>query len=110
MEVKAQKKPGSRAIDDWYPSPCNECHDESCVNSGRVCNRWKTRYFYRQNAINGYARKYLSKSAEPDDMKDPCEGCSSNDNCDTICQARAKWWDARMEKLRKEVGYGQQQE
>lgn len=44
-----------------YPSPCISC---KCDNNGscteyRTCQRWLTRYKYRQKQINAYARKVL---------------------------------------------------
>ena len=42
-----------------YPSPCETCkHDNDC-NRWYKCERWKTRYLYRQEQINAYAKKVL---------------------------------------------------
>lgn len=30
----------------------------------------------------------------------PCVGCPCEGHCDEICSLRAKWWDARMARLR----------
>lgn len=34
----------------------------------------------------------------------PCKGCPCEGYCDKICALRAKWWDDRMAKLRKDMG------
>lgn len=34
----------------------------------------------------------------------PCDTCKNKDDCDSICIQRGRWWDAQMEKLRKELG------
>ena len=34
----------------------------------------------------------------------PCDTCKRKDDCDGICIQRARWWDAQMKKLRKELG------
>ena len=102
MEERKQGETRYKSIEDKYPSPCIGCNAKYCVSNGKYCTPWKTRYLYRQKAINGYARKYQIQPTEAKDAKDPCERCSSNEYCDTICPARAKWWDAQMEKLKKE--------
>ena len=33
----------------------------------------------------------------------PCEKCPCRERCDQICALRAKWWDARMGMLRREL-------
>ena len=35
--------------------------------------------------------------------QNPCDNCQLNESCDNICQARARYWDERMEQLRKEL-------
>ena len=30
----------------------------------------------------------------------PCVGCPCQNHCDEICSLRAKWWDARVGRLR----------
>ena len=34
----------------------------------------------------------------------PCDFCGANETCNTICPLRVVYWDAGMEKLRKEWG------
>jgi len=34
----------------------------------------------------------------------PCVGCPCEKACDRVCALRARWWDARMACLRKELG------
>ena len=36
-------------------------------------------------------------------VSDPCEKCKNLEECDAICINRARWWDVRMEKIRKEL-------
>ena len=38
-----------------YPSPCNTCKREVCLQ--KDCEPWKIRYLYRQRQINAYAKK-----------------------------------------------------
>lgn len=42
-----------------YPSPCDKCKrniNGSCTHY-RKCDKWLTRYRYRQKQINAYAKK-----------------------------------------------------
>ena len=44
-----------------YPNPCDKCsrkETDNC-NNYRKCQKWLTRYRYRQKQINGYAKKVL---------------------------------------------------
>ena len=51
-----------------YPSPCDKCkHNDGCRNY-MTCQRWLTRYRYRQKQINAYAKKVLP--AYYDSLKD----------------------------------------
>ena len=109
MDVRDLAKPRYKSIDDKYPSPCISCDRKYCDTDG-MCNRWKTRYFYRQKAINGFAKKHQIKPVTNSTEKNPCDLCSASDYCHSICPARAKWWDIQMEKLRKEIGDGQRKE
>lgn len=38
-----------------YPSPCETCTLEKCME--KKCVPWKIRYLYRQKQINAYAEK-----------------------------------------------------
>ena len=42
-----------------YPSPCDKCvqNDKTC--NYKKCDKWLTRYRYRQKQINAYAKKVL---------------------------------------------------
>lgn len=102
MGVRNLAKPRYKSVDEWYPDPCVRCDSEGC--GSKMCNSWKTRYLYRQKAINGYAKKHQAQLTK---NENPCERCGINDSCHWICNARARWWDIQMEKLRKELGYGQ---
>ena len=45
-----------------YPDPCLTCEkNNACDSCGRYrhCEKWKTRYRYRQRQINAYAKKVL---------------------------------------------------
>ena len=44
---------------DNYPSPCEKCPCEKTCHRYQSCQAWKTRYLYRQNQINAYAKKVL---------------------------------------------------
>lgn len=103
MEVRNQGKTRYKSIEEKYPNPCKTCPNTSCVKSGRTCGLWETRYFWRQKAINGFAKKYQIQPSTIKAAKDPCEGCGRNEYCDNICPARAKWWDIQMKKLKEEL-------
>ena len=109
MNVRDLAKPRYKSIDARYPDPCVRCDRKNCPREG-MCDRWKTRYLYRQKAINDFAKKYQIQPTDNEPKVNPCERCSVHDNCHHICQARAKWWDIQMEKLRKELGYGKCEE
>lgn len=32
----------------------------------------------------------------------PCRGCPCELRCDEICSLRARWWDARVQRLKKQ--------
>ena len=44
-----------------YPSPCLKCeHDNNgTCDRYKSCEKWLTRYRYRQKQINAYAKKIL---------------------------------------------------
>ncbi len=42
-----------------YPDPCKNCGRNKNCNGYKTCQPWRTRYFYRQKQINGYAKKVL---------------------------------------------------
>lgn len=96
-----------------YPNPCDTCNH--CVKP-TGCDKWKTRYRYRQKQINAFAKMQGRPKIKKDDSKfryehpdiirrylkhGPCEGCKIKDDCDTPCSAYWSWWDARIEWLRE---------
>lgn len=34
---------------------------------------------------------------------DPCKKCPKSNVCDSVCIARARWWDRAMEKIRRKL-------
>ena len=42
-----------------YPSPCIGCKRENDCHHYQKCQKWRTRYLYRQKQINAYAKKVL---------------------------------------------------
>lgn len=101
-----------------YPYPCDGCKhniNDSC-NQYKHCRRWLTRYRYRQKQINAYSRKckipkyevvggfvYDPRATKEFLENGPCAKCELEPGCDTICEARALWWDVRMEKLKRSM-------
>ena len=111
------KKPDANST---YPSPCVGCEhniNDSCKKYMH-CDRWLTRYRYRQRQINAVARKLLIPKFQIthefvydnyDETKDflengPCKKCPLEPSCDFLCKSRLIWWDLRMKLLRKDVG------
>lgn len=97
-----------------YPNPCDAC--AVCTNT-IGCEAWRIRFRYRQKQINAYARKIAPPKQEnrqvfryehPDIIgryleKGPCEYCDAEKICDTPCVLYWRWWDARMEWLRRRI-------
>ena len=96
-----------------YPNPCDTC--THCTALGG-CERWLTRYRYRQKQINAYAKKLMQPIKILDNSKfryehpsiverylklGPCHGCKLEAQCETPCRAYWTWWNARMEWLRR---------
>lgn len=83
-----------------YPDPCITCDQSRCQKN---CQRWKTRYLYRQKQINAYAKVngIVPGAPEYHEGKHPCRECPREDKCNGICKARAKYWDETMAKIRK---------
>lgn len=42
-----------------YPNPCDNCEQSEDCRQYRRCQKWRTRYLYKQKQINGYAKKVL---------------------------------------------------
>jgi len=101
-----------------YPNPCDTCKSAASCRLGYGCTDWQIRYRYRQKQINAYARNLLRvKITEqtkfvyqhPDVIRrylaeGPCKACKAESVCDTPCPAYWRWWDARMQIIRKKVG------
>lgn len=85
-----------------YPDPCISCTRTACLKN---CGAWKKRYLYRQKQINAYARQSGIVPDAPvyEPGKNPCQGCRREETCDSICVARAKYWDDCLEKERKGI-------
>lgn len=86
-----------------YPSPCDTCTSSKCRKN---CAAWRTRYLHRQRQINAYARYNGIVPGAPEYTagKNPCNCCARSENCSAICYARAKYWDERMNLVRKGFG------
>ena len=100
-----------------YPSPCEKCTKRSCPGCGVGCQTWRARYLYRQKQINAKAKQiYHPKPVpvdklcyrHPDEARrylshSPCEECELNKNCDIPCSAYLRWYDTRMELVRRKL-------
>lgn len=88
-----------------YPNPCDICTVRNCTTK---CLRWRTRYLFRQKQINAYAKKNGIMPDAPvyKDGQNPCEGCKWAETCDSICVARAQYWDDCMRKIREVAEHG----
>lgn len=99
-----------------YPNPCDTC--SQCTNTGG-CEEWKIRYRYRQKQINAFAknlaREYRNVKTQkftyehPDIIRQylhdgPCAQCKAAESCETPCPAYWRWWDARMEWMKRRAG------
>lgn len=42
-----------------YPHPCEKCDKSENCTQYRKCDKWRTRYLYRQKQINAYAKRVL---------------------------------------------------
>lgn len=94
-------------------SPCETCSRDEYGCTG--CDPWRQYYRRKQDRINAYARQLcqprLLDSAKfyyshPDEARrylrcSPCEGCQVNNICNIPCAAYLRWWDARMEYIRR---------
>lgn len=94
-------------------SPCETCTRSEYGCTG--CDPWRQYYGQKQSRINAYARQLYQPRvasstkfcyAHPDEVRrylrhSPCESCQANNICDTPCAAYLRWWDARMEYMRR---------
>ena len=96
-----------------YPNPCNRCEKDCpytlCAEYQKYIRWWWKRFkvIFHQPVQDRNQEKFIY--AHPDQVRryleeGPCKGCRIKDTCDTACKAYARWWDARMEIVRKKVG------
>lgn len=83
-------------------NPCDTCE----LECWHFCAAGKTGYLNRQNQINEYARVHGIVPGAPDYKRgvDPCTECERDEFCTQVCCAKAKYWDERMVKIRKDFG------
>lgn len=88
-----------------YPSPCDSCTRKHCLKD---CTDWKIRYLYRQKQINAYAKRngIMPDSPVYEPGRNPCDGCKWQETCDSICVARAKYWDDCTKEVREAAKNG----
>lgn len=97
-----------------YPDPCDNCTKEWCPQLACPDYRKRVNVIWKQ--FNGYpARVYRAQKnitskkfayEHPDIIRryleeGPCGNCQRAGVCDTPCGAYWRWWDARMEWVRK---------
>lgn len=101
-----------------YPNPCNACVNGDACKTSNMCKKYQTwvntwwSYFKGMFQQAGGCEKTKENKftyAHPDDIrrslrKSPCDGCKIAEYCDTPCQVYLRWYDARMEIVRKKVG------
>lgn len=100
-----------------YPNPCDTCQDAASCKFGYGCTAWQIRYRYRQKQINAFAQKLIQAKPtgetlfayrHPDETRNyladgPCKGCKADPVCNVPCPAYLRWWDVRMQILRKNL-------
>ena len=96
-----------------YPTPCTVCAKaEICKTNG--CGEYRKWVNSWWKFFKGMFRKPVKRDKfryeHPDHIrqylqKGPCDKCKAADLCDNPCQAYLRWYDARMEIVRKKVGY-----
>ena len=89
-----------------YPSPCLKCNRaDTCKGYyGNAKYRvWCKDYEVWFKWLWKYFRKALGVEVKPkiDPERKPCERCSADGICDKACLAYLKWYDARMQIVRK---------
>lgn len=73
--------------------PCNGCNKDVCPDMS--CKLWQKSFCRRQSLINAYAVKVGTRN--------PCLHCSAEPTCDTICRARADYWDGCIQAARRKI-------
>ena len=103
-----------------YPSPCLKCTSSTCRENGnsyKTCAEYQTWFhwwwkWFRSHIPMLAAKPQVSRDnfcyVHPDEVRrylevGPCKNCQIAEGCNTVCLAYARWWDARMEILRKRV-------
>lgn len=103
-----------------YPSPCLSCDKEYCKKNGfsyKQCAQWLTWFRWWWKRFRSAAGVIMVevpdnpnkfRYSHPDHVKrylqvSPCAACSVDLNCDKPCRAYLRWYDARMEIVRKKV-------
>lgn len=99
-----------------YPRPCLKCAKQDDCNKINACKRYEMWVRTWWKWFNGrlQERKAREKNrvyfcyAHPDEtrrylMTSPCKGCAMEKDCETPCKKYLRWYDARMEIVRKKV-------
>ena len=91
---------------------CRQCAWE-LVNDAQVLQSWLVETLGAEFGYNWSVRDQYGRE-EPAVMhpvqcehwleQGPCKGCPCEGRCNPVCALRARWWDARMERLRKRLG------
>lgn len=86
------------------PVPC--CAKPQCDS----CT-WRGAYLVRQQWIVAYGQsvglgKQVFRYLHPEEQRrfleqGPCKGCPLEEVCDLPCPGYVRWWDLRMERIRR---------
>ena len=100
-----------------YPSPCDKCHRGEICGHQLKCKRygmwihtwWKWFNGRHRERKAREGRKECFQYKHPDEVRrylqeHPCKGCQAEKTCDVPCVRYLRWYDARMEIVRKKVG------
>lgn len=90
-----------------YPNPCEKCKSKDACTYYTHCQKWLTRYRYRQKQINGYAKIHLpdyekrrGKIDAAKKQQSPCRTCTRVKdpyNCgNRNCADWKQWYLARQ--------------
>ena len=89
--------------------PCAVCRRTDCEEMN--CERWQVWFLESWAAVNRYAWARVDEAGRqepahflyelPHRIQSPCRGCPCRSWCDTPCSLRLKWWDCRMDVLRR---------
>ena len=96
-----------------YPTPCISCakvlnckNISCCHDYKKWLNSW---WKYFQGMFRKPVKRDKFRYEHPDRIrrqlqKSPCDKCRIAETCDRPCQEYLRWYDARMEVVRKKVG------